>query len=105
MLPLRWPLSGVERCTGGSAFVATAGFVAPATVSPPSTGQTTRRFTWAAPLLLLTLYALSATLLLLRLAAHPSYTYNWEAYTAYGVFAFMDHPTFAIFRATEGLMT
>ena len=83
----------------------TAGFVAPVSAPTAPTSHATARLPWATPLLLVALYALATTLLLLRLDAHPAYAYNWEAYGAYGVFAFRDRPTLAIFRATGGLMT
>jgi 4-amino-4-deoxy-L-arabinose transferase-like glycosyltransferase len=51
------------------------------------------------------LYALATFLLLIRLGEHPAHAYNWEAYTAYGLFDFWDRPTFGIFRATGGLIT
>jgi 4-amino-4-deoxy-L-arabinose transferase-like glycosyltransferase len=51
------------------------------------------------------LYAFAALLLLIRLDGRPAYAYNWEPYTAYGLFAFWDRPTFAIFRLTGGLIT
>lgn len=57
------------------------------------------------PAITLGLYALAAILLLLRLGEHPAYAFNWEPYTAYGLFAFWDHPSFHIFRATDGLIT
>ena len=70
----------------------------------PRPGQHSRRG-WRTLALLVALYCLAATLLLIRLANHPPYAYNWEAYTAYGSFAFRDHPTLGIFRITGGLMT
>ena len=76
-----------------------------ATATSTPTKRAIARLYLATSLLLLALYTLAATLLLLRLGIHPAYAYNWEAYSAYGVFAFLDHPTFGIFRATEGLMT
>src|SRR5262249_12547153 len=40
-----------------------------------------------------------------HLGDHPAFIYNWEAYTTRAVFAFWDHPSPAILRSTEGLMT
>jgi 4-amino-4-deoxy-L-arabinose transferase-like glycosyltransferase len=57
------------------------------------------------PAVALGLYLLAASLLLVRLGQHPAFAYNWEPYAAYGLFAFRDHPTFAILKATEGLIT
>lgn len=51
------------------------------------------------------LYLIAATLLLTRLGEHPPFAYNWEAYTAFGLFTFWDRPTFGILRERGGLMT
>lgn len=53
----------------------------------------------------LALYFLALSLLLVRLDAHPPFVYNWEHYTAWAVFAFWDHPSLAILRPIDGLMT
>jgi 4-amino-4-deoxy-L-arabinose transferase-like glycosyltransferase len=69
-------------------------------------GTATTRRRWRSDLLVaLTLYGGSAALLLARIAEHPAFLYNWEAYTTYQVLAFWEQPTWHIFHATEGLMT
>jgi 4-amino-4-deoxy-L-arabinose transferase-like glycosyltransferase len=56
-------------------------------------------------LVALALYGGAAALLLTRIAAHPAFLYNWEAYTTYQALDFWQQPTWHIFHATEGLMT
>ncbi|MFN8541873.1 MAG: glycosyltransferase family 39 protein [Thermomicrobiales bacterium] len=73
-------------------------------LAPPEQ-HATGRSPLVTPAIMLGLYALAALLLLLRLGQHPAYAFNWEPYTAYGLFAFWDHPSFHIFRATDGLIT
>lgn len=73
--------------------------------NPPVGRQGTWRTALAVPLTMLALYLVAAILLLVRLDAHPAYAYNWEEYTAYGVFAFWDRATPGILRLTGGLMT
>lgn len=73
-------------------------------LAPPEQ-HATGRSPLVTPAIMLGLYALAAILLLLRLGQHPAYAFNWEPYTAYGLFAFWDHPSFHIFRATDGLIT
>lgn len=76
----------------------------PASAPPPPVRRAGAR-PWRAAALLAGLYVAAAALLLVRLDRHPAWPYNWEPYTLYGVFAFADHPTPGILRATEGLMT
>lgn len=54
-----------------------------------------------------TLYVCTAVLLLLNLDGHPDYAYNWEAYTAWDVFPFLDgdRPLIETLHLTDGLMT
>jgi 4-amino-4-deoxy-L-arabinose transferase-like glycosyltransferase len=77
----------------------------PAQQNVPANQRATGRSPLITPIILLGLYLVAALLLLIRLGAHPAYAYDWEPYTAYGLFAFWDRPTFAILRATEGLIT
>src|SRR5829696_7102996 len=53
----------------------------------------------------ISLYIVAAALLLLRIGDHPPFPYNWEGYTAWGLFNFLDHPSDNILRLNEGLMT
>src|SRR4051812_35049468 len=53
----------------------------------------------------LLLYLGAALLLLFNLDWHPPVYFNWEEYTAWGLFNFLDAPTLAHFAPTDGLMT
>jgi 4-amino-4-deoxy-L-arabinose transferase-like glycosyltransferase len=53
----------------------------------------------------ISLYIVVAALLLFHIGDHPPWVYNWENYTASGLFGFWDHPTVDVFRLNEGLMT
>lgn len=60
---------------------------------------------WRPWLIGLLLYLGAATLLLANLAWHPPVFFNWEEYSAWGIFAFLDTPQLAHFAPTDGLMT
>ena len=53
------------------------------------------------------LYGLAAVLLLVRIGEHPPYAYNWENYTAWGMFRYWDDLAGRddLFRMSDGLMT
>ena len=53
------------------------------------------------------LYGLAAVLLLARIGEHPPYAYNWENYTAWGMFRYWDELAGRddLFRMSDGLMT
>lgn len=53
----------------------------------------------------LLLYLGAALLLLFNLDWHPPVYFNWEEYTAWGIFNFLDAPTLAHFAPTDGPMT
>lgn len=75
----------------------------PKTATPPATVDPLR----AAAIALL-LYAAALLPLTLRLADHPPFAYNWEAYTAWHLATFWlapDRSPAAILAPTDGLMT
>ncbi|HKP52690.1 MAG TPA: glycosyltransferase family 39 protein [Chloroflexia bacterium] len=51
------------------------------------------------------LYVVAAALLLFRIGGHPPFVYNWDSYTAWGLFGFWDHPSLDVLRLNQGLMT
>jgi 4-amino-4-deoxy-L-arabinose transferase-like glycosyltransferase len=53
------------------------------------------------------LYLLAAVLLLVDIGGHPPYAYNWENYTAWGMFRYWDDLAGRgdLFRMSDGLMT
>ncbi len=61
----------------------------------------------ATRLIPIALYALAATLLLVRIGEHPDYAYNWENYTAWQMFRFWDGQWGwgDLLVLTDGLMT
>src|SRR4051794_12932730 len=61
--------------------------------------------TWALIAWPVGLYALTVVVLLWQIGKHPAYAYNWEQYTSRDMLTFWAHPSFDIFRPTDGLMT
>ncbi len=51
------------------------------------------------------LYVVAVALLLFRIGDQPPFPYNWEGYTAWGLFNFLDHPSADILYLNQGLMT
>lgn len=51
------------------------------------------------------LYIVAAALLLFRIGDHPPFLYNWENYTAWGMFDFLDRPSADVLLLNQGLMT
>ncbi len=53
------------------------------------------------------LYGLAAALLLVKIGGHPPYAYNWENYTAWGMFRYWDDLAGRddLFTMSDGLMT
>jgi 4-amino-4-deoxy-L-arabinose transferase-like glycosyltransferase len=51
------------------------------------------------------LYGLAVVLLLVGLASHPGYTFNWENNTLQGLFPFVEQPSLTPFHVFQGLMT
>lgn len=64
-----------------------------------------RHWHWSPWLTGLLLYLGAALLLLFDLDWHPPVYFNWEEYTAWGIFNFLDAPTIAHFAPNDGLMT
>lgn len=60
---------------------------------------------WRTLLTAIVLYLGSLLSLLVNLAWFPPIFYNWEEYTAWRLFRFLDRPTLAHFALNEGLMT
>ena len=51
------------------------------------------------------LYTIGSVLLLFELGSHPPFPYNWEQYTIWHFLNFWDHPSWDIFRLTDGVIT
>lgn len=60
---------------------------------------------WQPWLIGLLLYLGAALPLIFNLDWHPPVYFNWEEYSAWGIFNFLDAPTLAHFAPTDGLMT
>ncbi len=60
---------------------------------------------WSPWLPAILLYLGAALLLLVDLGGYPAAAYNWEVYSARGIWEFLAAPTLAYFAPTDGLMT